>query len=67
MYTLGYYTGWAIAIVLLFVMPLMVVCIIYLKTINHQLADIQAKLLALLPTREHNKSVEDGKRDTKLK
>ena len=60
MMNLGYYTGWAIAIVLLFILPLVVVFIIYLRTINHQLADIKDKLMSLFPTREHNKRKDDN-------
>jgi len=43
-HSLGYYTGWAVALVLLFVLPLMVVFIEYLRRVNRQLTDIQSKL-----------------------
>ena len=62
MQTLGYYTGWAIAIVLLFLLPLMVVFIAYLRTINHQLADIREKLLLSSP-REHDKCENENRRN----
>ena len=42
---LGYYTGWTIALVLLFVFPLIYTFIVYLRRINHQLADIRDRLL----------------------
>lgn len=62
MYTIGYYTGWAIAIVLLFVLPLMAVFILYLRRINHQLADIRAKL-SPSSSREREKSKNDNSRN----
>ena len=43
MHTLGYYTGWAIAIVLVFVIPLMIVFIEYMRRVNRQLKDIKGK------------------------
>ena len=64
-YTLGYYTGWAIAIVLLFVIPLLVVFIEYLRCINRQLKDIQTRLMSL--TGENEKSIENNEGDTDLK
>ena len=65
MQTLGYYTGWAIVIVLLFVLPLMVVFIEYLRRINHRLTDIQTRMASLAG--EAEKSVENDKGDTNLK
>ncbi len=64
MHTIGYYTGWAIAIVLLFMIPLMVVFIEYLKRMNRRLTDIQKRLSLL--TGEAGKSVKDGKGDAEL-
>ena len=65
MQTLGYYTGWAIVIVLLFVLPLMVVFIEYLRRINDRLTDIQTRMASLAG--EAEKSVENDKGDTNLK
>ena len=44
MHTLEYYTGWAIALVLLFVIPLLVVFIEYIRRVNRQLTDIKELL-----------------------
>ncbi len=49
----GYITGWAAAVVLMCVLPLMVTFISYLCTINHQLADIKRILLLVFPAEAH--------------
>ena len=61
-HTLGYYTGWAVAIVLLFVLPLLVVFIEYIRRVNRQLTDIK-KMLPAKP----EKSIENNSGNADLK
>ena len=63
MIPMGYYTGWVIAIVLLFLIPLVVVLIEYMRRVNRQLSEIQDKLSHSLP-RKSKKSVNNHSRDT---
>jgi len=58
---LGFYTGWAVSLVLVFLLPLMIAFIEYLRRVNRKLRDIQDKLSSLPDSIE---SVEERKRNT---
>lgn len=54
--SLGYYTGWAVVLVLLFIVPLLVVVIEYLRSVNRRLKNIESRLSTASNTGESIKN-----------
>ena len=61
---LGFYTGWAVALVLMFLLPLMVVFIEYLRRVNRKLRNIQSRLVSLS---EQKNSIKENRRESNTK
>ena len=64
MHSLGYYTGWAVVLVIAFVLPLIIVFIEYMKRVNRKLSDMKGKLDSLFPDAE--KGINNDSRNTDL-
>ncbi len=56
---LGYYIGWSAALVIAFILPLIVVLLLYMLRVNHQLRDIQDELTSFTKQKESEEECEE--------